>query len=135
MKRRQFIKVTTGTFVGGAVMGVAARAVAAGAGRPLTLACRDGHLKATGLSDSWAAMKELGVAGVEVVVDEELSCPSLYHPTRRYRVGTAEDRKVLQDDLQEAGRVITALCLANRLDERIGARGRLGRQGRASGGT
>jgi len=119
MKRRQFIQMTTGTFLGAAVTEVAGRTLAAEPARPLTIACRDSHLKATGLPDTWSAMKELGVAGVEVAVDEDLSCPALYHPTRRYRVGTDEDRKTLQDDVRAAGRVITALCLSNRLDERF----------------
>ena len=119
MKRREFIKVTAGAVLGGVATGVAGRTVAGKPNRPLTLVCRDVHLKATGLADSWSAMKELGVAGVEVVVDEELTCPSLYHPNRRYRIGTAEDCKVLEADMQEAGRVITAFCLNNRLDERL----------------
>lgn len=119
MKRREFIAKTAGTILGGASAGVLGRAVAGEAGRPLPLACRDVHLKATGLADAWSAMKELGVTGVEVVVDDDLACPSLHHPSRRYRIATAEDRKVLGADLQEAGRTIAAFCLHNRFDERL----------------
>jgi sugar phosphate isomerase/epimerase len=119
MQRRAFIKVATGAVLGRVLTGVAGRGAAAEPAASLTLACRDSHLKATGLPDTWSALKELGLSGVEVAVDEALSCPGLYHPTRRYRVATEEDRQVLRDDLQASGQVITAFCLANRLDERL----------------
>ncbi len=119
MKRRDFIQLTTGSLLSVAATGIGTRAVAAEPARSLTLACRDSHLKATGLPDAWTAMKQLGVAGVEVAVHDDLSCPGLYHPTRRYGIGTEDDRKLLQADVQAAGRVIAALCLSNRLDERL----------------
>ncbi len=119
MKRRDFIQLTTGSLLGMATTGIGTRAAAPQPVRPLTIACRDSHLKATGQPDVWSAMKELGVPGVEVTVHDDLSCPGLYHPTRGYGIGTEEDRKLLQADLQAAGRVITALCLSNRLDQRL----------------
>lgn len=64
-------------------------------------------------------MKDLGVAGVELQVDDALACPGLFHPTRPYSLSTEDEVKRLRDDLQQHGRVITALCLNNRLDERL----------------
>jgi sugar phosphate isomerase/epimerase len=80
---------------------------------------RDAHLRATGEPSCWAALERLGVAAMEVQVNEELVCTGLYHPTQSYRVATGDDRKALQDELAKRGATITAFCMNNRLDERL----------------
>jgi sugar phosphate isomerase/epimerase len=90
-----------------------------GAGKDLVLASRDAHLRASGQPNCWAAMKELGVQGVEVSVNEGLLCPTLYHPEKKYALATEDGVKLLRDDLAANGMVITAFCMANRLDERL----------------
>ncbi|MBI5822277.1 MAG: sugar phosphate isomerase/epimerase [Verrucomicrobia bacterium] len=98
----------------------------AGAGQPcrgafaparLIVSCRDLVLKDTGKSDSWTAMKELGLGGVEVRVEDDLSCPGLFHPTKRYSVATADGVQMLQDELAAHGVVITAFGLFRRGSE------------------
>lgn len=85
----------------------------------LTVACRDAHLKATGESNCWAALKALGAEGVEVDVTEKLECPLLYHPDKKYAISTPENIAALQKDLNDHGLRITAFCLNNRFDERL----------------
>ena len=87
--------------------------------QPLTVACRDAHLKTTGEPDCWSALKALGASGVEVLVNDQLECPLLYHPSKKYSVATAASREALQQDLSEQGLRITAFCMNNRFDERL----------------
>ena len=84
-----------------------------------TVACRDAHLKTMGQPDSWSALKALGAGGVEVVVTEDLQCPSLFHPQKKYSVADADNISVLREELAANDLRITALCMNNRLDERL----------------
>lgn len=117
--RRDFLKASTGLALTASVLGAGGSCLAAETTRRWVVACRDIHLKVTGKADSWFALKELGANGVEVNVSEELLCPILYHPQRKYSVATPDGLKGLQDDLQANGAIITALCMNNRLDERL----------------
>lgn len=83
------------------------------------VSCRDTHLKSTGKPDSWTALKELEAGGVEVVVNENLECVGLYHPEKKYTLATAEGIGELKADLKANNLKITALCMNNRLDERL----------------
>ena len=82
------------------------------------IACRDTHLQDFGAPDSWSAMKQIGVTGVEVRVDEEGGCPSLFHPSKKYSIATAQDISLLAKDIADNGLSITAFCMMNHFDER-----------------
>ena len=83
------------------------------------IASRDSHLKIVGKPDCWSCMKDMGVEGVEVGVNEDLKCPGLHHPTKKYEVGTIDGVKQLQDDITGQGLVVSCLCMSNRFDERL----------------
>jgi sugar phosphate isomerase/epimerase len=122
--RRNFIKTTAmaaggGLYAAGVFDLPALAAATAAAPRPLIVACRDAHLKATGQADCWSALKMLGAAGVEVDVNEKLECPLLFHPEKKYSLATSEGVKALQTDLEVNQVQITAFCLNNRFDERL----------------
>jgi sugar phosphate isomerase/epimerase len=85
---------------------------------PLCLACRDEHLKETGRKDSWAALESIGAEGVEAAVADDLALPGLFHPDRRYSVATPAGLSAVQADMKAAGKRITALCMANRFEDR-----------------
>jgi len=87
--------------------------------KPLVVACRDTLLKTTKQPDSWSAMKELGVTGIEVEVNPELGCPFLEHPQKKYSLATPSAIASLKDDLSKNGLVITAFLMHNRFDERL----------------
>jgi sugar phosphate isomerase/epimerase len=117
--RRDFLKTSAGLALAAGLTGTGSWCGAAPAAKRWMVAIRDEHLKVTGKPDCWAALKELPVAGMEVGVTEALRCGGLQHPTRQYGVGTADDIKQLKDDLAAHGATITALCMNNRLDERL----------------
>jgi sugar phosphate isomerase/epimerase len=96
-------------------------AIGAEAGQSLTVACRDAHLKTTGETDCWAALKALGADGVEVVVNDQLACPLLYHPDKKYSIATPAGIEALRKDLSDHQIRITAFCMNNRFDERLEA--------------
>ena len=118
MNRRQFLAGS-----GRLAAGLAAASLAGAAGaeekKPdLCLACRDGHLKMTGKKDSWSALESIGAEGVEASVGDDLSLPGLFHPDRRYSAASPADIEALRADMKAAGKRISALCMANRFDER-----------------
>jgi sugar phosphate isomerase/epimerase len=116
--RRDFLKTAAGLAVATGALGFGACGLAAES-RRWPVACRDAHLRATSQPDSWAAMKELGADGAEVEVNEELGCFSLFHPTKKYTLASADAIETLKADLAENGLAITAFCMHNRLDERL----------------
>jgi sugar phosphate isomerase/epimerase len=87
--------------------------------KPWIIACRDSLLKATKEPDCWSAMKWMGVTGVEIEVNPELTCPVLYHPKKKYSLATTSDIQILKDDLSRNGLVITGFLMHNRFDERL----------------
>lgn len=119
LSRRDFIKTSTTLALTTGVLGLATASSAAEKRQPWTVAVRDPHLKASGQPDCWSALKALGASGVEVSVTDDLSCPGLYHPEKKYSVATADGLQRLKEDLAAAGVTITALCMSNRLDERL----------------
>lgn len=117
--RREFLHSTTGLLVTTSVLSRFTPAEGAQPSEPWCVACRDVHLPTMGQPDSWSALKELGATGVEVAVTEDLQCPSLVHPQKKYSVATADGVRALNDDLRAHGVRLTALCMHNRLDERL----------------
>ncbi|MBI5388125.1 MAG: sugar phosphate isomerase/epimerase [Verrucomicrobia bacterium] len=117
--RRDFLRTSATLALGVGALAAAppARAALFGPRWPVTV--RDAHLKATGDSNCWSAMQALGVDGLEVQVDENLVCPALQHPDRKYSLATEDDLKRLRDDFAKYNGKITAFCMANRLDERL----------------
>jgi len=83
------------------------------------VACRDDLLRWSKKPDSFSAMKELGVTGVEVEVNPALACPALYGPHTTYSLASPSDIQALKDDLDENGLVVTSFLMHNRLDERL----------------
>lgn len=119
LTRRDFIRSSASLGVTAGILGSAKLCHGAQKPAPWSVACRDGHLKTMGQPDSWSALKELGAIGVEVAVSEDLQCPALFHPRNKYSVATADGISALKEDLETNGLRITALCMNNRLDERL----------------
>jgi len=117
--RRDFLRSATGLALTGGLLASRTAGRAAQPGTRWTVACRDAHLKTTGQPDCWSALKQLGADGVEVVVTEELQCPGLFHPGKRYAVADDDSLRLLKADLETHGLRISALCMNNRLDERL----------------
>jgi len=114
LSRRGFLQTVGGLALGAGFVsaGQPSRAAAFSPAR-WVVSCRDLVLKDTGKSDSWTAMKELGLGGVEVRILDNLSCPNLFHPEKRYSVATADGVRALQDELAAHRVVITAFGLFN----------------------
>jgi len=117
--RRDFIKGAAGLMLSTSTVALGRNSTASSQSRPWVIACRDTLLNRTKKPDSWSAMKELGVTGVEVEVNLDLACPVLYHPKKKYSLDTPSNIKTLKDDLLENKFVITAFLVHNRLDERL----------------
>jgi len=81
------------------------------------VSCRDLVLKDVGQPDSWSAMKELGLDGIELALNDDLGCINLFHPTRQYSLGTPDGVKAIQDELTAQGVVVTAVGFFNRGSE------------------
>ena len=109
LSRRGFLQTVGGLALGASFVsaGQPSRAAAFSPAR-WVVSCRDLVLKDVGKSDCWAAMKEMGLGGVEVRIEDNLSCPNLFHPEKRYTVATADGIKALQDALAAHRVVITA---------------------------
>jgi sugar phosphate isomerase/epimerase len=119
LTRRDFLRSSTSLALTAGVLGNPIRCAGAQPPRRWPVACRDVHLKSLGQPDCWSALKALGAGGVEVGVTDDLQCPGLFHPQKKYRVADADSIGVLKEDLEAQGLRITALCMNNRLDERL----------------
>jgi sugar phosphate isomerase/epimerase len=119
VSRRRFFMDSTRFVLATGLAGVPARTFTANTPARWPISIRDAHLKITGQPDCWAAMKRLGVSGVEVEINEQLLCFSLYHPAKPYRLDTPDGIRALRDDLAAQGATLTAFCMHNRLDERL----------------
>jgi len=87
-------------------------------GPKLLVTVRDAMLKHVGAADCWAAMKQIGVEGVEAVIGDDLTLPGLFHPTAKYTAATSAGAGQLAADAAAAGQKITAFCMFNRYEER-----------------
>ena len=119
MSRRAFVQTSATAAVATLALGPAQLALGAEPARRWVVTVRDAHLRATGLDDCWSAAKALGVGGLEINVNEQLQCSALFHPRKKYAVDSGDGLKALQEDLAAQGLVATALCMNNRLDERL----------------
>jgi sugar phosphate isomerase/epimerase len=117
--RRGFIKGAAGLWFSTSILAAGQQEPVSVQAKSWVIACRDSLLKATKKPDCWSAMKELGVTGVEVEVNPDLTCPVLYHPKKKYSLASASDIQVLKDDLSENGLFITSFLMHNRFDERL----------------
>ena len=118
VSRRDFLHAATGFALAGGLSTACKTTDSAGTSRPLTVACRDPHLKATGQPDSWAALQFLGISAVEISVNDVMVCPTLYHPQKKYSLATDDDIKALTADLAAHGTIITAFCTSTKIEER-----------------
>ncbi len=118
--RREFLQTTAGLVLAAGFTG-ACSSVPRAAAEPKhwMVACRDAHLKATGQPDCWAALKYLGITGVEVDVTPEILCPALFHPAKQYSLATPAGIDALAGELAARGVTITAFCMHNRFDDRL----------------
>jgi len=119
LKRRDFIKGAAGLMLFTGTLTQGKSSPSSEHSKPWILSCRDTLLKEMKKPDSWSAMKELGVTGVEVEVNPDMACPVLYHPNKKYSLDTELNIELLRDDLQKNGLVITSFLMHNRLDERL----------------
>lgn len=119
LSRRGMLQGAAGLMFSSAVHGCREGSSPPAQSKPWVIACRDSLLKATGKPDSWSAMKEIGVTGVEVEVDPALACPVLYAPNETYSLATASGITDLKDKLAGQGLVVTAFLMHNRFDERL----------------
>lgn len=119
LSRRSMLQGTAGLVLSSAVQGCRKGSPPPVQSKPWVTACRDSHLKATGKPDSWSAMKEIGVTGVEVEVGFDMGCPGLYAPNQTYSLATASGIAALKDKLAAQKLVVTAFLMANRFDERL----------------
>ncbi|MHC1764821.1 MAG: sugar phosphate isomerase/epimerase family protein [Verrucomicrobiia bacterium] len=120
LSRREFLHKTclANAIAGATVVGLMPTLAQSGRTSWVT-SIRDVHLRATGEASCWEGMKRLGVAAVEVQVNDELGCPGLFDPGKTHRLAAREDREALRDAFAQRGAQITALCLSNRLEERL----------------
>jgi sugar phosphate isomerase/epimerase len=118
LTRRDFLDCTGRLCAGAAVASLLARSAIASAPPRLAVTVRDAMLRATGQADGWAALKRIGAEGFEAVVSDDFSLPNLAHGRQKYSVADDAGIRRLKADAAAAGQKITALCMANRFDER-----------------
>ncbi len=91
---------------------------AAGGGQaPWRITCRDANLREIGELDVWAAVKAVGLDGIEVDLGRDMSCPYIYGKDK-VTLATPEGVKTLADALKANKCRITAFCLHNEFDAR-----------------
>jgi sugar phosphate isomerase/epimerase len=85
---------------------------------PWPVTCRDMKLGSpVGQTDCWSALRSVGAEGVEVHVADDLTLPSLFHPTTRYTLATAAGAERLAADAKRAGQQITAFLMFNHFEQ------------------
>ena len=119
LNRRTFVKGIAGLALSSAAIAAQRKEKRSARSGRWIAACRDNLLKVTKKPDCWSALKELGVAGVEVEVDTAMACPSLSSADKTYSLATASDVQAVKDRLSEQGLVIAGFLMNNRFDERL----------------
>jgi sugar phosphate isomerase/epimerase len=84
----------------------------------LLVGCRDVMVKSVGGQDCWKSLRAAGVQSVELNVADDLSLPSLVHPTKKYTLATKAGLDELAADAKAAGCQIGAFCMSNKFDLR-----------------
>jgi len=119
LNRRTFVQGMAGLALGSAAL--AAQGTNRRTAKPgrWPAACRDNLLKVTMKPDCWSAMKELGIAGVEVEIDTSMACPSLSSADKTYSLATASGLQEVKNRFSAEGLVIAAFLMNNRFEERL----------------
>ncbi|HEY5912848.1 MAG TPA: sugar phosphate isomerase/epimerase family protein [Verrucomicrobiae bacterium] len=117
ISRREFMRAATGLTVSAGLLPWVDLEAAPSTKWPVS--CRDNHLRAAAQPDSWACAKAIGAEGVEVGVEIDLSCPSLFQPSGKYTLATAEGVQAVKADAARNQCRVTAFALSNRFDERL----------------
>ncbi len=117
ISRRSFFKTTGSIGLTASMAGYAYASNKSDADQ-WAIACRDGHLSNVKAPHVWAAMKQIGVTGVEVDINEKLECPNLFHSAKKYAIDSPKSITELQSDLEQHGMHVAAFMMANRFDER-----------------
>jgi sugar phosphate isomerase/epimerase len=112
LSRRDFLQTTALTLAAGLASNeTCSAAIQPKASKAWLVTCRDVGLKdVPGKADCWAAARELAIDGISVVVNDDLSCPFLFHPTKHYSVATDAGIRMLQDDLAANHLVVTTFA-------------------------
>jgi sugar phosphate isomerase/epimerase len=84
----------------------------------LLVGCRDVMLKNAGGVDCWKDLRAAGAQMVELNVADDLSLPTLVHPTKKYTLATKAGIDELAADAKAAGCKIGAFCMSNKFDMR-----------------
>lgn len=84
----------------------------------LLVGCRDVMLKNAGGVDCWKDLHAAGAQMVELNVADDLSLPTLVHPTKKYTLATKAGIDELAADAKAAGCKIGAFCMSNKFDLR-----------------
>lgn len=119
LTRRNFMQAAGGLVFSSALLAGSKSDSLSTQSKRWVIACRDNLLKLAQKPDSFSAMKELGVTGVEVEVNPALDCPALFGPNKSYGLATASAVQALKDDLDKNELVVTSFLMNNRLDERL----------------
>jgi sugar phosphate isomerase/epimerase len=113
--RRKFLATSTALMAGARLLVAEEKPALPG----LLVGIRDQHLRETGLKDSWSSLQAIGAEAVEVLVAEDLTCPALFNPEKKYGIQDAAGIAALLADAKAANIKIAALCMMNRFDERL----------------
>ncbi|MGQ9590493.1 MAG: sugar phosphate isomerase/epimerase family protein [Planctomycetota bacterium] len=124
--RRRFLSISLAALAGARAR-PSARALAEASEKTWNppVSIRDRHLGAAGEKDCWTAARALGVDGLEVLVDDDLSLPGLARAEKKYSIADERSIEELATALERAKVKVTAFCLSNRFDERPDLEARL----------
>lgn len=117
--RRQFLKTSSGLLAGvGAAALLPQNAFAQNAPK-MYATCRDACLPKIGNKDCWAALKQIGADGVEMVIGEDLSFGAMSFPSAQVYTG-ARDKSIaqLKADAAANEQRLSAILMGNRFAER-----------------
>ncbi len=118
LSRRHFL-LSTGIAASSALLGLPGALAAERGQTQWPVGCRDIYLNLAGKSDTWSCMKALGADCTEVLVNLDLTAPSLFHPNRQYSLTTEDGLRAIKEDAAENGCRISAFMRGTRFDERL----------------
>lgn len=117
--RRSFLQDTLAAAASAGMLETFARAAEpAKGGAKWPIACRDVHLRHIGLDDIWAAIRAVGVDGIELELKPDGVCSAISSKEATWSVATEDEARRLRDKLASEKVRITAFCVHNRFDER-----------------
>ena len=83
----------------------------------MPVACVDGILHSLRQKDIWSALGTVGAEGLQIDVADDLSLPSVFHPSTKYTLATPAGVEQLAADAKAAGQQITAFCVSTRFED------------------